>query len=166
MSRFVDTREKVKRSLAYFLSSEPDSERGRDSLRWVEKLNEKDPDWIANTGFDYCAYLAIDLIRDGQPLPPPIDRFAIDVLSGNATRMERGPRGYKDHSRNAAIEYALAVATGDGLNLYRNDASSTISACDMVAECLQEFGIYIDYKTVAKVRQTGLWAYLGQLRQE
>jgi hypothetical protein len=41
-----------------------------------------------------------------------------------------------------------------GLNRYRNEATTEPhSACDLVSECLREFGIDLDYKTVANISQ-------------
>lgn len=100
-------------------------------------------------GYDGCARIAREFVRLGEPLPPPLDRFVMGVLDGTITRKQRGPRP-KEH-RDNVIVVAVEEAMGFGLKPYRNEATDTPSACDLVAECLAAHGHDLSYKAVQKI---------------
>lgn len=100
-------------------------------------------------GYDGCASLAREFVRLGAPLPAPLDRFVMDVLSGKIKRKQRGPRS-KEH-RDKVIVVAVEEAMRFGLKPYRNEATDNPSACDLVSECLAANGHDISYKAVAKI---------------
>lgn len=145
------------------------AERRADVARaWIEHLNRKEDNWISAVGYDYCASLAREFVAAGQPLPHPLDQFMLDVLDGRISRAERGPRKHLLDHRDAAILSAIYAALhtrGDPISATRNEASNPNSACDLVRECLERFGIFLSYRAVADVWET--WrADLAAYRQK
>lgn len=120
----------------------------------VERFRRDSSEWTAVAGYDYCASLAREFIWLGRPLPAQLDAFVIGVLDGTIKRVERGPRAFQNDFRDAAVlsaVYAALTVKGLTATATRNDATDPISACDVVSDCLQMFGVELSYNAVAKI---------------
>jgi len=93
--------------------------------------------------------LAARMIEQGDPLPPNLAGFAVDVLLGKTTKPKRQGRSRSAHVvRDAAIRNAARVLESQhnfGPRT-RNKASDPYSICDAIAEALD-----IKYEAVVKV---------------
>lgn len=135
-------------------------------LVWTPVCYEVKPDaldgLIEDSRSDRLAYdaalaLAEHFLVGGQPLPRPLAEFVIHALHGHEGERPQKKRGIsptKNHRRDLTIHRAVSLAMrldGD-LKPTRNEASSVVSASDVVADCLQEIGITgLGYSAVAKI---------------
>lgn len=89
-----------------------------------------------------CRWAAVGIER-GEVLSGGLAKFASDVLKGIIKRpTKNGQKPYVYMFRDAVIRQAIGL--GDALNLppTRNDASTTLSGCDVVAAFLSERGLF------------------------
>lgn len=100
-----------------------------------------------------CEILATAFIEADAPLPAPLKSFTLKALRGEIIKPTppRGPNRYKNYWRYQEIADAVFVAMDAGLNAFRNAESETISACDVVAECLRDYRIKLTYDGVKKI---------------
>jgi hypothetical protein len=104
--------------------------------------------------FDACVLIVEQLLGRGEPLPAPLSEFVLDVLRQTKRRpRRRGGSRYKLLARNFRIRMAVYIATTHGLQPTRNEetAADSQSGCDVVADCLTEFGIKLKPAAIAKI---------------
>lgn len=95
-----------------------------------------------------CEWTA-EFIRQGEAVPAPLDKFAVEVITGQRSRTKRGPA--RAHNwRDIAITLGMWTATNAGLVATRNDATERLSAADLVADVLSSYGYPTTYATVKK----------------
>jgi hypothetical protein len=113
----------------------------------VAKAEKGDP-----VAWEAARRLAARLVEQGDPLPPELRGFAVDVLLG---KIAKPKRSRSDHVvvRDAAIRAAADVLEfhHNFIPLTRNKASAPGSICDAIAEALNKRGEDIGYAAVAKV---------------
>lgn len=109
---------------------------------------------IADAEHDLIAWTALyriveDLFEFGQSIPEPLAGFVLQMMQGNIKRPKlgrnKGPKGM----RNLVIRLAVYEASELGVTPTRSTAP--VSACDLVADCLQIHGIYLSYDAVKKI---------------
>lgn len=93
-----------------------------------------------------CEQLAAAFCKADAPLPYPLATFAAKLLAGKVQKPtpKPGRNPYTNYYRNMVIAAAVraALRADSDLKPYRNDESTTTtSACDVVAACLQELGV-------------------------
>lgn len=101
-----------------------------------------------------CIQFVERYISNSRPIPKPLAKFVITGLRDSKSRpTRRGRSKYTNMQRNFLLirSIRLALEADPEMNPTRNEASTTTSACDLVADCLKELGVYIEYTTVAKV---------------
>jgi len=117
--------------------------------------------------WEACWQIVERYLNNGKPLPKPLAKFVL--TEGRNSRSKPAQRGRSRHTnlpRNLllveAIQLAITAylkqARDSGpiqpktkLNPTRNESSNPISACDIVAECLREINIHLQYDVIAKV---------------
>lgn len=104
--------------------------------------------------WDACSFLVEMLTAEGSPIPVPLAAFIACAHRGEA---RRPPAPKRKPSRDYIISMAVRIAVDGPLHIYRNSASPTLCACDLVSDCLVEIGDPLTYDGVARVAQrTGL----------
>jgi len=103
--------------------------------------------------FDIYSLAATEFLRADKPLPPPVKAFTLGVLNGEIRRQRPGQRKGSHLHRNTAIVTAVRAArkAAPEMETTRNESASPTSACDLVRDCLEEFGIHMSYKAVEKI---------------
>lgn len=148
----VEAKQKVRGVLTRHLKDRPEIPEAPAILRaFIEALNQSDPDWIDKADYDFVVEWGKHFIRNGEPLPPPLDQAVVEILDRKRTRKAKG-KPAKHGLRNGSIAYAIWLATEAGLHAYRNEASECDSAIDVVSEVLKELGFEkMSYHAVAEI---------------
>lgn len=100
-----------------------------------------------------CEIIAADFLDAGLSLPKPLQAFTAKLLRREIERPSI-PATFKNQVRNEVIAGAVNIAllADPGLRKTRNEASFTsVCACDIVADCLKEYGINIVPDAVRKI---------------
>ena len=129
----------------------------RDAGRLSRLLEAAETEPIA---YDACSELVMHASYHEIPLPEDLAWFAHEVMCGKKTRpRKRGQEPSKNVWRNTRIIFAVhhALREDPSLHATRNEATNAESACDIVAECLQEIGFNLKYKTVADIWRRRVW---------
>jgi hypothetical protein len=139
---------------------------GREPRRWDDDvpllLNASKPTEVqllvhesnaSALAFDACTLLVETLLGRGEALPEPLRRFVVEGLRGERRRpRRRGGSRYRNLARDHIVRRALLVAKKYRLSPTRSESKTNeIAGCDVVAECLAEFGIRLSAPAVAKV---------------
>ena len=91
-------------------------------------------------------------VENGEPLPDVLRRYVVDLLL--VTRGGPGRRGRKPHQnflRDYLIRHAVRAVCEYGFAETRNPATSTPSACSIVAEVLAENGVHMTERNVEEI---------------
>jgi hypothetical protein len=106
----------------------------------VEKIYqavEKALDGAMDTNdYDALVSTAAGLLREGQPIPNKLAKFAADVLEGKRSGpTKRGPDPHRDFIRNVKLSLAVeAVVQKFGFARYANGNTNNQTAVDAVSE--------------------------------
>ncbi|MFH1885212.1 MAG: hypothetical protein ABIM40_00825 [Pseudomonadota bacterium] len=108
----------------------------------VPTVEEQAEELVEQAKTDVCAHeaarrLASDMISHGENLPNHLYKWVGEYLKnkGKPPR-QRGKHPVANSQRNDIIGKAISLISDQGIIPTRNDASSNISACDLVAEIL------------------------------
>lgn len=116
-----------------FAEQESKEEQVEKTYQAVEKALDGKMD---TNDFDALVLTAADLLREGQPIPNKLAKFAGDVLEGKRSRpTKRGPDPYRDFSRNVELSFAVeAVVQKFGIARYAKGNTNNQTAVDAVSE--------------------------------
>ena len=162
-----DTIEHGKARIRYWLDPElfGDDWTEDEIVGWLEQLSaDTEPDAeavsrvIARAGgdkwiWDNLQKIAGGKLIHGKPLGDALRRWAGEVLRGDRTPPRKSPGARPTtNERNHLIVKALKILRDEyGLTVTRNDASETVSACDVVVEVLAEYEVTLSCKRVAEI---------------
>ncbi|MGR3610140.1 MAG: hypothetical protein ACU0BN_15015 [Sulfitobacter sp.] len=116
-----------------FAERESEEEQVEKTYQAVEKALDGEMD---TNDFDALVLTATDLLREGQPIPNKLAKFAGDVLEGKRSRpTKRGPDPYRDFIRNVELSFAVeAVVQKFGIARYAKGNTNNQTAVDAVSE--------------------------------
>jgi hypothetical protein len=120
---------------------------GTDEL--AEKMAERA--WQDPEVFEICCYLCSNSQVIGRPLPRAFELFSAAVLRIAARPARKGRPPTRWLERERIFNLAKEVSATFGLPLTRNEASSAISAADVVAEALTHCGRPTSFEEVRRL---------------
>jgi hypothetical protein len=112
------------------------------------KGNEQDP-----IAWEAACRLAAAILEQGDPLPPELNKFAVEVLRDPSSRPKRKGRNVADHVMRDKVISHVIVNMRENCKYtptMRNAASDHFSVCDAVAEAATKLGENIGYDAVVK----------------
>lgn len=116
--------------------------------------SEHDPEF-----YDACVALFEFHTQENEPLPAPLAVFVLDVLRGKRARPTTRGRKKKNRLRDRAIRYAVQIAftVEPTLAVYSSEKrdGEVDSACEIVADCLNEMGEMITLENVKQIWKRG-----------
>ncbi len=102
--------------------------------------------------YDACAAAVEQLLKHEAPLPADLGRFVLEQLND-----ERERPGRRRHLVNLSRDLIVLSAIQTGLRVApelkatRNVASDKESMCDIVSDCLRDYGVELKPGGVAKI---------------
>lgn len=90
--------------------------------------------------------------RIGIPLPQALADLVIDAMRGEAKRpTKRGRPANDDRDRVIMLAIDSVIESFPEISATRNEATETISACEIVADVLNDNGLILDSRSVEKI---------------
>jgi hypothetical protein len=112
---------------------ESEEEHSKTTYQAIENALDGEMD---TNDFDALVVTTAELLREGQPIPNKLAKFAADVLEGKRSRpTKRGPDPYRDYIRNTELSFAVeAVVQKFSIARYAKGNTSNETAADAVSE--------------------------------
>jgi len=116
-----------------FAEQKSEEEQNEKTYQAVENALDGEMD---TNDFDALVSTAAGLLREGQPIPNKLAKFAADALEGKRSRpTKRGPDPYRDFIRNVELSFAVeAVVQKFGIARYAKGNTNNQTAVDAVSE--------------------------------
>ena len=101
---------------------------------------------------EYARYVAGTNLWKNKQLPQPLKLFVALCLLGWQPKGKRGRKLIDNFDRDMKLNYVVDVLVRRcGLRATKNEASSTLSACDVVSEVLADLGLKLSYDRIADI---------------
>lgn len=106
----------------------------------------------SHTGFKVVSLVISSAIERGENLPPAVNQWLADYLGGRLSEPKRNTGRPATLLTPLWIVIAVSVCLNRGMKATRNDVSEPVSACDAVAEALENLGLEpVTYEGVKRV---------------